>query len=96
LPVDLPRGRYARVEASYELFDHTADMGLRVCAPSYEALLDPAAQALYAAIGSLVPGEVAETRRIELHDEDPAYLLRDFLTELLHIFEREKLMGWDR
>jgi len=80
------------VEPAYELFDHTADMGLRIRAVSLEALLVPATSALYAAIGTLVPGETAGARRIEVKDDEAAYLLRDFLTELLVMFERESRM----
>lgn len=80
------------VDASYELFDHTADMGLRIRAGSLDGLLEPASRALYAAIGSLVPGDERRERRLTLADGTAADLLRDFLTELLVAFERESLM----
>jgi len=77
------------VESSFELFDHTADLGLRVRAATMPGLLAPAADALYAAIGTLVAGDEAATRVFELSGGEPAELLRDFLTELLVLFEQE-------
>ena len=77
---------------SFELFDHTADMGLRIRGASMSELLFPAAGALYAAIGSIVPKGDAETRRIDLNAESGAYLLRDFLAELLAVVEQESRM----
>jgi len=77
------------VKPSFELFDHTADLGLRVRAATMPALLAPAADALYAAIGTLVAGDTAATRSIGLSGGEPAELLRDFLTELLVLFEQE-------
>lgn len=86
------RDRYGYMLPSFELFDHTADMGLRIRGASMPELLLPAACALYTAIGSLVPEGDAETRRIELNDDSAAYLLRDFLAELLAAVEQESRM----
>lgn len=77
------------MDASFELFDHTADMGLRIRAATMPGLLQPAAEALYAAIGELTPTGDATPQRMELTDGEPAELLRDFLTELLVLFERD-------
>jgi SHS2 domain-containing protein len=74
---------------SFELFDHTADMGIRVRAATLEGLLEPAARGLYAAIGGLVPAASLDARPIDLTGDDAAGLLRDFLTELLIWFERD-------
>jgi SHS2 domain-containing protein len=78
------------VAGSFELFDHTADMGIRVRAKTREGLLWPAAAGLYAAFGELVAGATTPTS-FTFHEQggDEAVLLRDFLTELLILFERE-------
>ena len=78
------------MEPSYEFFDHTADMGICVRASTLADLLMPAAEALYAAIGELVAVDEASPVRFNLEGDDAAVLLRDFLTELLIVFEREK------
>ena len=82
------------MSGSYELFDHTADMGLRIRAPDAHQLLAPAAQALYAAIGELTATADAAPvrRRLELAGDSAAGLLRGYLAELLHLFERDKLI----
>ena len=76
------------MEPSYEIFDHTADAGIRVRAGTLAGLVAPAGEALYVIIGDLTP--TAETNSIvfDLDGSDPATLLRDYLTELLVLFER--------
>ncbi len=77
----------------YELFDHTADVGVRVRAPSLAELLAPATDGLYAIIGDLVTdGREAESRELELSADEPALLLRDYLAEVLGLFEMGRLM----
>lgn len=83
--------RYIRdVKPSYEHFDHTADMGIRVVAETPEELFAPAAEGLYAAIGDLVSEGTPKLVKIDFPGGDPAALLRDFLAELLVIFERDR------
>jgi len=80
------------VEASYELFDHTADMGIRVRAATLDGLVSPAVEGFYSAIGELAAGDDVAPFALSLNGDDAATLLRDFLTELLILFEREKRM----
>ena len=76
----------------FELFDHTADIGVRVFAPTLTELVAPAVAGLYAVIGALVPsGPVAETR-FSFSGAEPALLLRDYLAELLRLFDAERRM----
>src|SRR5262245_17148251 len=75
------------MQPRFELFDHTADIGLRVFAPTLEGLIQPATDGLYAAIGALAFCGPAETLRIEIPGEDAAVILRDYLSELLRLFE---------
>jgi len=86
------RGMIPTVQSAYELFDHTADMGIRARAATQVELLQPAADGLYAAIGELVSAGGSEAVRFELRAADRATLLRDFLNELLILFERERRM----
>lgn len=81
----------AAVEGSFELFDHTADMGIRVRAETRARLIAPAVAGLYAAIGELEAGSGAsKSFRFDEKGADEAILLRDFLTELLVLFERDQ------
>lgn len=77
------------MDPSFEHFDHTADMGLRIRAATLPALIEPAGRALYAAIGELVPGEPADPATFNLTGTDAAGILREFLAELLHLVESE-------
>ncbi len=77
------------MSGGYELFDHTADMGIRARAETLAGLLRPAAAGLYAVIGVLVAGAPAGRAVVDLTAADPATLLRDFLDELLWRFERD-------
>ena len=77
------------MEPAYDFFDHTADMGITVRAPSLDQLLTPAGDALYAAIGQLVAGDDVVSVSFDLTAESTADLLRDYLGELLILFERD-------
>lgn len=74
----------------YELFDHTADLGIRVRAASLPGLVAPSTDALYAAFGNVVTCDESVPRAFELRADEPALLLRDYLTELLHLFNHER------
>lgn len=77
----------------YELFEHTADLGLRVHASSLEELFIDAARGLLAMLVAN-PDDVrlVESKTITLTAEEPGYLLFDWLTELLYTFETEKIL----
>jgi SHS2 domain-containing protein len=79
--------------AMFEIVEHTADLGLRVRAPTLEALLADAARGLFQIItGDL--SQIRETDRhaIEIEGADPAYLLFDWLNELLFAFESRRML----
>ena len=76
------------MQPGYELFDHTTDMGIRVRAGTYPELLQPAANGLYAVIGELAVGGEWAPVTFAFHGDEPALLLRDYLAELLILFER--------
>src|SRR5439155_472386 len=75
----------------YEHFEHTADLGLRVRAPDLNTLFAEAGEALTAAIvenpNSIEPRESLEVR---VAGTDRAYLLFDWLRELLYRFDAER------
>ena len=73
----------------FELFEHTADLGVRVCAPSRAELITPATAGLYAAIGEVVANGPGEAWSCAVSGDEPVLLLRDYLAEVLQLFERE-------
>lgn len=68
----------------YELFEHTADLGLRVRAADLDSLFAEAALCLFSAILEDVAAvEPRQAVVIELSGEDREFLLFDWLRELL-------------
>ncbi len=78
------------MENGFELFDHTADLGVRARAASLPELLRVAGQALYTVIGELVPEGEPRSEPFDFTGGDLPTLLRDYLAELLLIFERDQ------
>jgi SHS2 domain-containing protein len=78
--------------ASHELVDHTAELGLRLRAPSFEALLGEAVTALGGMLADEAgsAGEAGE-RVLELAAPDREALLVDLLNEILFLAETA---GW--
>ncbi len=71
----------------YELFDHTADMGVRAFAPTLAELVAPSTEGLYAAMGELTTTGQAVACSFDLAGTDSSLLLRDYLGEVLYLFE---------
>src|SRR5688572_7939348 len=68
----------------YELFEHTADLGLRVRAPDLDTLFAEAAACLFSAVledvGSVEP---RQSVTVELSGTNREFLLFDWLRDLL-------------
>src|SRR5438270_6805932 len=77
----------------YELFEHTADLGLRARAPDLDTLFVEAARALFAAVVE-DPASVEPRRRVDvqLAADEREYLLFDWLKTLLYHFDTEHLL----
>lgn len=77
----------------YELFEHTADLGLRVRAGDLNALFAEAASCLFSAVvedvGTIRP---AQEFQVQVPGSDREYLLFDWLNHLLQAFESDKLL----
>jgi len=80
----------------YEVFDHTADLGLRIEADDLPSLFAEAGRALLAAtvvdVDSVRPAESVE---VQLEADRLDDLLRDWLAELLYRFQAEKMLFVD-
>lgn len=77
----------------YELFEHTADLGLRIRAADLNALFADAGKALFSAIvDNLDDVRPAQSLPIALQGDQVDYLLIDWLNELLYVFESRRLL----
>jgi SHS2 domain-containing protein len=77
----------------YELFEHTADIGLRARAATLDDLLGDAARALF----SVIVVNLADVRpllslQFTVAGRQPDELLHDWLAELLFTFETRRLL----
>jgi SHS2 domain-containing protein len=77
----------------YEVFEHTADLGLRIRAANRAELFAESARALFSLlIANLDRVGCVEQRTYEIRGEADDYLLFDWLNELLYTFETERLL----
>lgn len=77
----------------YETFEHTADLGLRVEAPDLSGLLAESGRGLCSILVDNIE-DVRPEREIDVEVEgtDREYLLFDWLSELLYLYETERLL----
>ena len=77
----------------YEVFEHTADIGIRVQADSLDALMVDAARGLFSLIvTNLDQVKAVQEKAIRIDAVELDYLLFDWLNELLYTFEVEHLL----
>lgn len=77
----------------FEVFEHTADMGLRVTAPNVAELFVDAARGLFSLIvANLEQVRPVQMRTYRLAGDELDYLMFDWLRELLLTFESERLL----
>lgn len=78
----------------YEIFEHTADVGIRARGDTLGALCREAARGLYSLlIENPEAVRPAAQRSVRVGGSDPALLLFDWLSELLYLFETEHFLG---
>jgi SHS2 domain-containing protein len=77
----------------YEIFDHTADLGLRIRAASLDELFADAARALFSVIVAN-PESVKPVQEFDLEIEGSRHddLLFDWLAELLYTFDTRRVL----
>jgi len=80
----------------YEVFEHTADLGLRIRAATLEAFFADAARGL----GAVITGDLAQIRptseeRFVIAGTDPVWLLYDLVGEVHAAFELRRMLFCD-
>ncbi|MEO8498187.1 MAG: archease [Planctomycetota bacterium] len=77
----------------FETFEHTADLGLRVRADTFEHLLEEAGRGLSSImVTNLDDVRCLQVRTYRVAGATSDYLLFDWLNELLYTFESERLL----
>jgi SHS2 domain-containing protein len=77
---------------TYELIDHTGDVGVVARAPTLEALFAECARAMFAILADSGAPSPAGADPFPVAGADPGVELRDFLSELLYRFSAERKM----
>jgi SHS2 domain-containing protein len=77
----------------HEIFEHTADLGLRIRAASLSALFAEAAEALFGLmVENLDSIHPTESHTIQLTNPQRDLLLFDWLNELIYFYDAKKLV----
>jgi SHS2 domain-containing protein len=76
----------------YEVFEHTADLGIRIRANDLNELFADAGRGLIAQLANLSTVRPVNEKTITLTGESLDYLLFDWLSELLYAFEESHLL----
>lgn len=71
---------------SYEMIDHTGDLGISVRAPTLEELFAESARAMFEIMIEIPRRPPASTETFPVPGNEPAEALRDLLAELLYRF----------
>lgn len=79
-------------EAGFELLDHPADMGFSCWGPSLDAMFVEAGKALLSTLTDLDKVASSEVLNVELESSDQEGLMYSWLSELLYLFDGEKLI----
>lgn len=74
---------------TYQVFDHTADVGIEVTAPSRPELFETAALALFDLITDVGTVEPRSERQVAVSAQDTEELLVRWLSELLFLHDTE-------
>jgi SHS2 domain-containing protein len=77
-------------DRGYEVIEHTADVGLRVWAPTLEEVFAQAAVGLIEIMGTADGDPVTE--RVQLESTDVDGLFVDWLSEVLFLFEAREIV----
>lgn len=82
---------------TWELIDHTGDIGVVARAPTLEALFAECARAMFSVLAESPASSPAGTDAFPVAGSDPPEELRDFLSELLYRFSTDHRMyvGFD-
>jgi SHS2 domain-containing protein len=78
---------------TFEVFEHTADIGLRIRSPDRPSLFVDAARSLFSLlVANLETVRCVQVESFAIAGGDDEYLLFDWLNELLYTFETKRIL----
>lgn len=78
---------------AYQLIEHTADIGIEVRADTLEGLFEAGGEAVSDLLAGLKNVRTSEEREIVLEAPETALLFREWLSELVYLFDAEGFVG---
>jgi SHS2 domain-containing protein len=76
----------------FKLIEHTADIGVIAYGQTLAEAYANAAYGMFSIIAELKNVKEAESREVELYEDDPEALLFEWLNRLLYVFDVERLL----
>lgn len=76
----------------FEVFEHTADIGLRSYGRTLEEAFENAARGMFSLMADLNTVEATEEVKVRVEADDPGSLLVAWLNELLYLFDAKKIL----
>lgn len=76
----------------FEVFEHTADIGLRSYGRTLEEAFENAARGMFSLMADLNVVEATEEVKVRVEADDPGSLLVAWLNELLYLFDAKKIL----
>ena len=80
------------MEKTFEIIDHTADVGVIAYGASVEQLFSRAAMALFSLITELESIREKSRRDLQITSQDQDSLLVEWLNELIYLFDAEQMV----
>lgn len=77
--------------AKFEIIEHTADVGIRAWGDSIEEAFENVALGMFSIIGDVDKVDVVGEAEVRVENEDIEGLLVDWLSELLYLFDTERI-----
>jgi SHS2 domain-containing protein len=77
--------------SGFEIIEHTADVGIRAWGDSIEEAFEQAAMGMFSLIGDITKVDIVGEAEVRVENEDIEGLLVDWLSELLYMFDTDKI-----
>ena len=77
--------------SGFEIIEHTSDVGIRAWGDTIEEAFEQAALGMFSLMGDVNKVDMVGEARVVVENEDMEGLLVDWLSELLYLFDTERI-----